>query len=81
MKFTVNMKDPDSLYDAIDRALRLELRESGLPEDEQDALLETRREKATEIAATWFEYGEYVSIEVDIEEKTARVVPVSGIRQ
>lgn len=74
MKFRVTMKDPDTLNDAISDAIRQQLAESQLPEDEQEELLEIREEKVGKICGKWFEYGEYLTIEIDTETQTARVV-------
>jgi hypothetical protein len=48
--------------DAIDEAFRL------LEPDDAD--------EAREVAEKWFEYGEYVTIELDTKKGTAEVVPV-----
>lgn len=77
MIFKVYMKDSDVLYDAIEEALDEELKTSGLSEDEQEAIRELRHEKAAEVASTWFEYSEYLTVEIDTEKETIRVVPVS----
>ena len=53
-----------------------ELKNSGLAEDEQEAVRELRIEKALDVANTWWEYGEYITVEFDTEARTARVVPV-----
>lgn len=76
MKVKVYIKDTDVLYDGITEAVDEELKNSGLPEDEQEAVREIRIEKAQEVAETWWEYGEYITVEFDTETKTARVVPV-----
>jgi len=70
------MKDPDVLHDGINEALEEELDNSGLPEDEQEVLREIRYEKASDVASAWFEYGEYLTVEIDTEKETIRVVPV-----
>ena len=57
MKFTVTMKSPDSLHDAL-----------------QDIEDEDEREKAGEFARQFMEYGEYITIQFDTEEGTAKVV-------
>ncbi len=77
MIFQVYMKDPDSLHDGIEEALDEELKASGLDEDEQEALREIRMDKAHDVASEWFEYGEYVTVEIDTTKQTARVVPVN----
>lgn len=74
MKFKVYMKDPDSLYDGIEESLE---KPENLNEEEWELIKEKRIEDAQEIASKWFQWGEYVLIEVDTVEKTARIVPVS----
>lgn len=75
MIFKVYMKDTDVLHEAIEEAISAELKRSGLPDDEQEALREIRHEKASEVAGKWFEYGEYLTVEIDTEKETIRVVP------
>lgn len=74
MKFKVTMKDPDTLSDAIDDAVKDDLETvAGLSSDDREALFETRRKAAGEVAAKWFRYGEYVTVEIDTEAQTAIV--------
>lgn len=74
VKFRVTMKDPDVLPDAIQEAVsRLEL--PGLDPDEVESVRERRAEKVGEVCRRWFEYGEYLTVEVDTEAKTCVVVP------
>lgn len=68
------MKDPDSLYDAIEEAVDKEL--TSMEADEAEALKEIRHEKASNVASEWFEYGEYLTVEIDTVEKTCRVLTV-----
>lgn len=74
MKFQVTLKDPDVLYDAINEALDEDLK--GFDEDEANAIREIRHEKLAEMASKWFEYGEYLTVEIDTDEQSIRVVPV-----
>jgi hypothetical protein len=76
MKFTVNMKDPDVLQDAIEEAVKHGVIEEGMEEDEIEALREMRTEKIKNLCRTWFEYGEYLRVEIDTEAKTCTVIPV-----
>lgn len=76
MKVKVFIKDTDVLQDAVSEAVDEELKNSGLAEDEQEAVRELRIEKALDVANTWWEYGEYITVEFDTEARTARVVPV-----
>lgn len=76
MKIKVTMKDPDTLHDAIDEAVREELTQNeSLDQDERELLAESRSEKYGEIAQKWFEYGEYLTVEIDTDAKTCVVVP------
>lgn len=76
MKFQVQMKDPDTLHDAIQEAVEAQIKEIGITdEDEIEALSEKRREKVGEICDAWFRYGEYLTVEIDTDTKTCVVVP------
>lgn len=78
MKLQVTMKDPDTLFDAIDdkkRELTKQfIAEKGLTfagaEAESIALLE----KMEQFTATFFKYGEYLTIEFDDETQTTTVL-------
>lgn len=75
MKFKVSMKDPDTLDDAISDAI--EVTDVALMDgEEREAVKEIRMKKAREIAAKWFQYGEYLTVEIDTEAGTCTVVPV-----
>ena len=73
MKFTVSMKDPDTLHDAIVDAVSETVRD--MPEDEREAVMDCRIEKAEEICSKWFEWGEYLKVEIDTDAQTCIVVP------
>lgn len=73
MIFQVYMKDPDVLHDGIDEAL---VKPDNLNDEEWELVKEKRHEDASEIAGKWFEYGEYLKVEIDTEKETIRVVPV-----
>lgn len=77
----VTMKDPDTLYDAINEAVEDELSKSNLDDDEQESIAELRQEKYSEIAGDWFEYGEYVTLEIDTDKQSIRVVPVAELEK
>lgn len=75
MKFQVQMKDPDTLDDAIHDAIKGQLKEIGINDSvEIEALKEVRHEKISKICSEWFRYGEYLTVEIDTEEKTCVVV-------
>lgn len=69
------MKDPDCLYDAVNEALDKNMPPQ-LTREEWEQLKETRAENVRDIAGKWFEYGEYLTVEIDTEAKTCTVVPV-----
>ena len=79
MKIKIYLKDPDTLYDAISEAVD-EIAD-GLPTDESEALKEIRKEKYRELATEWFEYGEYVMLEMDTDKKTCKVIPVKELKE
>lgn len=77
MKITVTMKDPGTLYDAIREAVRENLASlEGISEEEKESLIEGRCERVGEIAARWFEYGEYLTVIIDTEQNTCTVEEV-----
>lgn len=75
MKFTVTMKDPDTLLDCISEAVENEI-DPILDEDEKEAVKKIRVEKIMVLCRKWFEYGEYLRVEIDTEEKTCKVLEV-----
>lgn len=70
MKFTITLKDPDCLYEPVEEAVRAEVEQLGLSEDEVDAIVESRSEKVRKLLARWFEYDEYLRLEADTEAET-----------
>ena len=62
MKVKVFIKDTDVLQDAVEESVDDELKNSGLAEDEQEAVRELRIEKALDVANTWWEHGEYITV-------------------
>lgn len=77
MRFTVSMKDPDTLDDAISDAVIRSTEGMDITPAERKAIQEVRREEVREVCARWFEYGEYLRVEVDTEAKTCVVTQVS----
>lgn len=74
MKIRVTMKDPDGVSDAIEQAAQESIAGMKLDDDEREQLEETRREKIKEQLRKWFEYSEYLEVEIDLETGTATVV-------
>lgn len=82
MKFQVTMKDPDSLYDCIDDAVTADLKNDiSLNDEEREAIGEVRQKRARDVAAKWFRYGEYLTVEIDTDAGTATVLPAGIVPQ
>ena len=74
MKFTVSMKDPDTLGDAIDEAVQQDVASvEGLSDDEREAVEEERGMKVRELCSKWFKYSEYLTVEIDTDAGTCIV--------
>lgn len=74
MKLTITMKDPDGFYESFKDSVRASVDSLGLSSDEANAVYEVRAEQVREKLSRWFEYDEYVTIEVDLDAMTATVV-------
>lgn len=75
MKIIVQFKDPDALEESIREAMQgVELPD--LSDDERQAVIDARTEAVRELCQQWFEYSEYLRVEVDTEAKTCTVLPV-----
>ena len=76
MKFTISMKDPDGVHEGIRDAVEQELAAlKGLDADERKMLVKERTRATREKCGHWFEYAEYLVVEVDTEAMTCVVVP------
>jgi hypothetical protein len=69
MKIRVSLKTPDALEYAVRTAVA---RNENVTEDEY----EDEKARIMVIAAKWFEYGEYIIVEIDTEAKTCVVIPL-----
>ena len=75
MKFEVMMKDPDTLHDAIREAVTEEVSAiTSLSDGERDGVIDTRCEAVSKLCKRWFEYSEYLTVEIDTEAKKCVVV-------
>jgi len=74
MKFKVQMKDPDALIECINDAIEKELEQVDLSSEEIDLIREIRVEKVISICKRWFEYGEYITVEIDTENETCTIL-------
>lgn len=74
MRFTVCMKCPDALEQAIEKEAENEI--NGPPDSEEhDIAFSELVEKAKMIAGKWFKYGEYIRVTIDTEAETCVVEP------
>jgi hypothetical protein len=75
MRFSVTLKDPDAVYEAIQSVSKCEVESSGVSDPEEvAALLELKRQKTSKLLAKWFQYGEYLTVVIDTEAGTCTVV-------
>jgi hypothetical protein len=76
MRFRVTLKSPDSLTDAVNDAVNESVADvEGLDEEEIRDLKRERREDLYVAASKWFQYREYLTVEIDTEAGTAVVCP------
>lgn len=73
------MKDPDGISESVKDHLerfvaRLKESDHGLSNEEIKAVIEVRREAIECALRKWFEFQEYLHLEVDIENLTCRPV-------
>ena len=73
MKFKVQMKDPDTLEDAIDEAVKKIVIE-GVDKEEIEMIREHRKDSIRGLCNKWFEYGEYLTVEIDTDANTCTVI-------
>ena len=77
MIFRITVKDPDGVANSMQEAARRSIEDVNIDdENERELLIDSRREQLDELASTWIEYEEYITIEIDTEANTAVVVPV-----
>lgn len=79
MKMTITFKDPDQVHECTQdfiRGLQMKLvKEKQLTEEGALAEAQTLAKPFVDIVHNFFEWGEYVHIELDSETKSARVIP------
>jgi len=80
MKISIVMKDTDAVLECFeDEKIKLSrqlVNDLGLSQEAATVEAESRLKKLRDLADKFFEYGEYVQIELDDEQGTARVVEV-----
>jgi len=79
MKFKVTLKDPDGVYESIEDAAKSAANEVAgvleLDDEDRASFVERKTEKLKKLCSKWFEYGEYLTVEIDTEAETCVVVP------
>lgn len=77
MKIKLTLKDPDGVHESVGEIVEGIVNQimSGAAGGllDRDALAEQTREGIMKTLAPWVEYGEYITVEVDTEAKTAVV--------
>lgn len=72
-KLRITLKDPDGINEAIDDFVKAN-RPTGLSDEEWEDIREERASKLRH--SKFIEYGDYVSVEIDVDAGTAIVLPV-----
>lgn len=75
MKIRFTFKDPDTVIEAIEEAVIASIPDNITDRAERAALIETHMCRESNKVAQWFEWSEYVRIEVDTDAGTATVLP------
>jgi hypothetical protein len=90
VKIKITFKDPDALYEKLLATARksleeiestpplstIALRPTSLSQDEREMLTDARADVLSNRLSTWIQWGEYVTIEFDLDKKTATVLEV-----
>lgn len=66
----------EAINDAVDEELA---KKEDLDEDEKVVLKEVKKEKLSDICGQWFEYGEYLTVEIDTVANTCTVIPTDEL--
>ena len=75
MKFKLQLKDPDGVYESVQEAVGQEVAQiQGLSQAERKELTSRRVMETFERLQRWVAGGEYLTLEVDIEAGTAVVL-------
>lgn len=77
MKVTATLKMPDALEMTVDDFME-NYRYIKEDEDLDEEHFEEKREEVTEKIRKYFQYGEYITVEFDIDKDSATVVSSKG---
>jgi hypothetical protein len=78
MNIKLTFKDPDNPYEDIRTAVNNSLKQSGLDEEEIEAVFELRMEKTMKKLEKWLNHGECVTLDFDLVKGTAKVLENDG---
>jgi hypothetical protein len=70
----MTFKDPDGVYDCLRDYVTDEVKSITQDEDEQEMLIDKRMEKYKDKLKKWIDCGEYLEVEFDLENMTAKVM-------
>lgn len=78
MKVTIHMKSPDAVGDAVREACVAESSRiaPGADDDQREILFDDIEQKMDEKLKKWIEFGEYITVEFDLDSMTAAVKEV-----
>jgi len=74
MKIRLYLKDPGGVSNAVLESAQDSLDELDLTDHEKDLIIEGRMESIYDKLKPWVEWGEYVTIEIDLDKDEAKVV-------
>lgn len=74
MKVRITFKDPDAVEDGLDDAFKALPKPDGLTDAEWKDIKDARRQDTSLLP--FIQWGEYCTVEIDTEAKTATVVQV-----
>ena len=84
MKVRISLKTPDAVSYAVEEAYPLEAYNEELdefitldPDSEEACEVMDAREDFKELSEKWFSYGECVTLEIDTESQTCKVLPAN----
>lgn len=83
MKIRICLKDPDTMHDAVERAVTADTKETciGVSEAERVGISRERASDIqTEISRRWMRHGEYLQFDVDTDTWTATILPAKELR-
>jgi hypothetical protein len=78
MKIKIIFKDPDALQECVADGVRQKFERGDMSDEEASAVLNLRETHVLELAEKWFQWGEYLKVEIDTEAETCTVIPTNS---